>query len=171
MLPHVIQVAILTSCSTSVHVFSLTKIPLTPSDKQYHCPLCRLQYPIRLCFAISINKSQNQTLTTTVLHLDHLCFSPSHSYLTCSRVGWKKLPCSPRKQNEKCRLLCCDVGRPKYNIFPAQPVYGEWVLSLPFFKDDLFFLRLFSATVSNLLTDGLNFALYLNDNTVFLGVL
>ena len=44
----------------------------------------RLQFPIRLAFAIKINKAQGQ-LCGIYLHTD--CFSHGQLYVACSRVG------------------------------------------------------------------------------------
>jgi len=49
--------------------------------------LKRVQYPIRLAFAITINKSQGQTLRTVGLDLEQQCFAHGQLYVGCSRVG------------------------------------------------------------------------------------
>ena len=46
-----------------------------------------IQFPIRLAFAMTINKSQGQSLSVCVLNLDNACFSHSQLYVACSRVG------------------------------------------------------------------------------------
>ncbi|CAG5115735.1 unnamed protein product, partial [Candidula unifasciata] len=40
----------------------------------------RLQFPVRLAFAMTINKSQGQSLQVCGLHLEHPCFSHGHLY-------------------------------------------------------------------------------------------
>ena len=50
-------------------------------------PFQRLQFPIRLAFAMTINKSQGQTMTFCGLDLENLCFSHGQLYVACSRVG------------------------------------------------------------------------------------
>ena len=47
----------------------------------------RLQLPLRPCFAMTLNKSQGQTLETCGLHLDSGAFSHGQFYVGCSRVG------------------------------------------------------------------------------------
>ena len=47
----------------------------------------RLQFPIRLAFAMTINKSQGQTLSVCGLDLSTQCFSHGQLYVACSRVG------------------------------------------------------------------------------------
>ena len=47
----------------------------------------RTQFPIRLAFAMTINKSQGQTLSVCALDLETPCFYHGQLYVTCSRVG------------------------------------------------------------------------------------
>jgi len=47
----------------------------------------RVQFPIRLAFAITINKSQGQTMSVCGLDLSTPCFSYGQLYIECSRVG------------------------------------------------------------------------------------
>ena len=47
----------------------------------------RLQFPVRLSFAMTINKSQGQTLKLAGLDLTLPCFSHGQLYVGCSRVG------------------------------------------------------------------------------------
>ena len=42
----------------------------------------RLQFPVRLAFAMTINKSQGQSLSVCGINLENHCFSHA-----CSRVG------------------------------------------------------------------------------------
>ena len=47
----------------------------------------RLQFPIRLAFAITINKAPEQSLELCDLYLHTDCFSHGQLYVACSRVG------------------------------------------------------------------------------------
>ena len=47
----------------------------------------RLQFPIRLAFAITINKTQEQSLELLGLYLRTDCFSHGQLYVAYSRVG------------------------------------------------------------------------------------
>ena len=47
----------------------------------------RLQFPVRVSFAMTINKSQGQTLKIAGLDLSSPCFSHGQLYVGCSRVG------------------------------------------------------------------------------------
>ena len=50
-------------------------------------PLKYLQFPIRLAFAKTVNKSQGQTMTIYGLDLENPCFSHGQLYVACTRVG------------------------------------------------------------------------------------
>ena len=62
-------------------------IPRIPMITRIPIPFKRLQFPVRLSFAMSINKSQGQTLKVVGLHLQEGCFSHGQLYVGCSRVG------------------------------------------------------------------------------------
>ena len=68
------------------HAF-IPRIVLVPSD-QAAMPFSmrRLQYPVRLAFAMSINKSQGQSITTLGLDLRSSVFSHGQLYVALSRV-------------------------------------------------------------------------------------
>ncbi|XP_025192032.1 uncharacterized protein LOC112592236 [Melanaphis sacchari] len=65
-------------------VVLLPRIPMIPSDSTI--PFKRLQFPIRLAFAMSISKSQGQTMSICGLDLENPCFSHGQLYVKCSRV-------------------------------------------------------------------------------------
>ncbi|XP_014790383.1 uncharacterized protein LOC106883770 [Octopus bimaculoides] len=58
---HVIEATIISGCRKGEDVF-IPMIPLTPSDADIPFQFRRLQFPLRISFAMSINKSQGQTL-------------------------------------------------------------------------------------------------------------
>ena len=87
LMPHIIEATILTGCGKGTDVF-IPRIPLIPSDVPFQFK--RLQFPIRISFAMSINKSQGQTLAVAGLHLEDSCFSHGQLYVGCSRVGSPK---------------------------------------------------------------------------------
>ena len=84
LLPHVIEATILTGCAKGEDVF-IPRIPLIPTDMPFDFK--RLQFPIRLAFAMSINKAQGQSLKVAGIVLEEACFAHGQLYVACSRVG------------------------------------------------------------------------------------
>lgn len=84
LLPNVIEAVILTGCAKGEDVF-IPKIPLIPTDLPFEFK--RLQFPLKLAFAMSINKSQGQSFKVVGLNLLDPCFSHGQLYVGCSRVG------------------------------------------------------------------------------------
>ncbi|XP_053598600.1 uncharacterized protein LOC128668828 [Microplitis demolitor] len=66
-------------------VVFIPRIPLVPSD--YHFNFKRLQFPVRVCYAMTINKAQGQSLKLAGVDLRHDCFSHGQFYVACSRVS------------------------------------------------------------------------------------
>ena len=81
---HFIEAKILTGVGKGTCVF-ISKIPITPSDTPVE--FNRIQFPIKICFAMTINKSQGQSLKVAGLHLESPCFAHGQLYVGCSRVG------------------------------------------------------------------------------------
>ncbi|XP_023763410.1 uncharacterized protein LOC111911893 [Lactuca sativa] len=64
----------------------LPKIPLCPSDDDmFPIKLKRKQFPIRLCFAMTINKAQGQTTPNVGIYLPDPIFSHGHLYGALSK--------------------------------------------------------------------------------------
>lgn len=63
----------------------IPRIPLLPNDS----PIAfkRKQFPVRLAYAMTINKSQGQSLEVVGIDLSVQCFSHGQLYVACSRVG------------------------------------------------------------------------------------
>ncbi|XP_055308166.1 ATP-dependent DNA helicase pif1-like [Sitodiplosis mosellana] len=63
----------------------ISPIPMIPTDMPFSFK--RLQFPIRIAFAITINKSQGQSMEICGINLEYPVFSHGQLYVTCSRVG------------------------------------------------------------------------------------
>lgn len=63
----------------------IPRIPLIPTDMPFDFK--RLQLPVQLAFAMSINKSQGQSFGVCGINLENPCFSHGQLYVACSRVG------------------------------------------------------------------------------------
>ena len=59
--------------------------PLIPNDDWIQ--FRRVQFPVRVGFAMSINKAQGQTIKHCGVNLSEQCFSHGQLYVALSRVG------------------------------------------------------------------------------------
>jgi ATP-dependent DNA helicase PIF1 len=85
----------------------LPRIPITPTDVQIQFK--RLQFSIKLAFAMTINKSQGHTMSVCGLDLSTSCFSHGRLYVACSQTI--QFVCvGERWDDKKCCTLCCTKG-------------------------------------------------------------
>lgn len=87
LMPNVIEATIISGKSKGEDVL-IPRIPMVPTDFPFNFK--RIQFPVRLAFAITINKAQGQSLRVAGLNLENPCFSHGQLYVACSRVGTPK---------------------------------------------------------------------------------
>ncbi len=69
------------------HEITLFRIDLISDERGLGFDLRRRQYPVRLCYAMTINKSQGQTIPRTALYLPKPVFGHGQLYVAFSRTG------------------------------------------------------------------------------------
>lgn len=84
LMNNLVEATILTGKFKGEHVL-IPRIPMIPSDMPFEFK--RLQFPIRLAFAVTINKAQGQSLGVCGVNLEYPVFSHGQLYVACSRVG------------------------------------------------------------------------------------
>ena len=127
LLPNVIMATVLSGSAKGEEVM-IPRIPLISSPSDLAFSFKRLQFPVRLCFAMSINKSQGQTLKVAGLQLQEPCFSHGQLYVACSRVGSSNnlfTLCQAHKKCRSCDFENCGAQHSTYIKF----LWGRiWVL-------------------------------------------
>ncbi|XP_057720223.1 uncharacterized protein LOC130934697 [Arachis stenosperma] len=78
----------------------ITRMSMIPSDTVIPFKFQRRQFPVSLSFAMTINKSQGQTLSTVGLFLHRPVFSHGQLYVALSRV----------RNRNGLKILLCDEG-------------------------------------------------------------
>ncbi|XP_031634678.1 uncharacterized protein LOC116347980 [Contarinia nasturtii] len=87
LMPHLIEATIIGDKYKGEDVL-IPRIPMITTDLSLEFK--RLQFPVRLAFAITINKAQGQTLKTVGLNLENPCFAHGQLFVGCGRVGSPK---------------------------------------------------------------------------------
>ncbi|KAL4098443.1 hypothetical protein QTP88_023051 [Uroleucon formosanum] len=81
---NVIEATIITGCAQGESTF-IPRIPLLSSN--YPFEFKRLPFPIKVSFAMTINKSKGQSLKIAGIDLSDDCFTHGQFYVACSRVS------------------------------------------------------------------------------------
>ncbi|XP_017466327.1 PREDICTED: uncharacterized protein LOC108359141 [Rhagoletis zephyria] len=104
MMANLVEATILTGKGKG-EIVLIPRIPLITTDMTFEFK--RLQFPVRLAFAMSVNKAQGQTLQVCGLNLEEPCFSHGQLYVACSRVG---IP--------NCLFIHTQDGKTKNVVYP-----------------------------------------------------
>ena len=84
LLPNVIEAVILAGTAAGETAF-VPRIPMTPSDLPFQFK--RVQFPVRVCFAMTINKAQGQSFNVVGVDLRNEVFMHGQLYVGLSHIG------------------------------------------------------------------------------------
>lgn len=84
---NLIEAEILTGSASGQMVY-IPRIPMITNE--YPFEFKRIQFPVKLCFAMSINKAQGQTMKVAGIDISDPCFTHGQFYVACSRVSSEK---------------------------------------------------------------------------------
>ena len=98
----------------------IPRITTKPKDREFPFEWSRRQFPVRAAFAMTINKSQGQTLTNVGVWLTDTCFSHGQLYVALSRVGCSSRikmairPIADNPDNATCNVVYKEVFKNLY---------------------------------------------------------
>ena len=110
----VVEAEIISGSNIGTRTF-IPRMSLTPSDKKIPFKFQRRQFPLAVCFAMTINNSQGQSLPKVRLYLREPVFTHGQLYVALSRVrsrdGLKLLILDKHKKitNRTCNVVFKEV--------------------------------------------------------------
>ncbi|KAE8230594.1 hypothetical protein CF326_g4401 [Tilletia indica] len=85
---HVLEAEIITGSAQHQNTIVLIpRITVRSGENVFPFVLCRRQFPVKLCFAMTINKSQGQTIRRVGIDLRFACFGHGQLYVALSRAS------------------------------------------------------------------------------------
>lgn len=102
-------------------ICAIPRMVISPSDNKFPFKHNRRQFPVFVCFAVTINKSQGQTLSQVGLFLQRPVYSHGQIYVAVSRV----------KSRNGLKILCCDKDD-NYAKSTTNVVYKEALFCIEF---------------------------------------